>query len=149
MGYMLDLRKYVGKKCLIQVAASIIIINSKGEILLGKRADNGMWGYAGGSMEIDEKPEECAKRELYEEMGLIANEITLFMINAGKETHYTYPNGDEVSNVEIIYLCNNYQGEIKAIDRELTELKFFKIDNLPEISPPIRPVFVKLKEYLK
>lgn len=29
------------------------------------------------------------------------------MINSGPEVHYVYPNGDEVSNVEIIYLCKN------------------------------------------
>ena len=54
---------------------------------------------------IDEKVEDCAKRELQEEMGLIADELEFFMVNSGKEVHYIYPNGDEVSNIEIIYLC--------------------------------------------
>lgn len=74
--YIADLRKIVGHRTLIQCAGSIIIENEKGEILLGRRTDNHMWGYAGGSIEIDERIEECAKRELFEETGLIADEMT-------------------------------------------------------------------------
>ena len=71
-------------------------------MLLGKRTDNHQWGYAGGSIELGETVEEAAKRELFEEMGLVADEMELFYINSGEETHYIYPNGDEVYNVEII-----------------------------------------------
>lgn len=141
MGYIMDLRKVVGHRTLIQCAASIIIENEQGQILLGKRTDNHMWGYSGGSIEIDEKVEDCAKRELYEEMGLVADELEFFMINSGPEVHYVYPNGDEVSNIEIIYICRKFHGEIKKQDEELDELRFFDIDELPIISPPIRPVF--------
>ncbi len=136
-GYIQELRKKVGHQTLIQCAGSIIVENEKGQILLGKRTDNHMWGYAGGSIEIDETVEECAKRELFEETGLIADEIKLFMINSGKDAHYIYPNGDEVSNVEIIYICKKYHGELKPQLEEIEELRFFDIDEIPEISPPI------------
>jgi len=142
-GYIMDLRKIVGHRTLIQCAGSIIIENDRGQVLLGQRTDNHMWGYAGGSIEIDERIEDCAKRELYEETGLIADEMELFMINSGPEVHYVYPNGDEVSNVEIIYLCKKYHGELKKQDEELEDLRFFDINDIPEISPPIRPVMDK------
>ena len=103
--YIMDLRKIVGHRTLIQCAASIICINENGESLLGKRTDNHKWGYAGGSVEIDEKVEDAARREFFEETGLIADEIEFFFINSGPEVHYIYPNGDEVSNIEIVYLC--------------------------------------------
>ena len=142
--YIADLRKIVGHRTLIQCAGSIIIENEKGEILLGRRTDNHMWGYAGGSREIDERLEECAKRELFEETGLIADEMTLFMINSGPEVHYVYPNGDEVSNVEIIYLCKKYHGTLKRQEEEIEELRFFAPEDVPDaISPPIRPVVEK------
>lgn len=142
--YIADLRKIVGHRTLIQCAGSIIIENEKGEILLGRRTDNHMWGYAGGSIEIDERIEECAKRELFEETGLIADEMTLFMINSGPEVHYVYPNGDEVSNVEIIYLCKKYHGTLKRQEEEIEELRFFALEDVPDaISPPIRPVVEK------
>ena len=105
------------------------------------------WGYAGGSIELGETVEEAAKRELFEEMGLVADEMELFYINSGEETHYIYPNGDEVYNVEIIYICRKYHGTIKRQEEEVEELKFFDVDDIPEdISDPIRPVF---REYIK
>lgn len=150
-GYIMELRKLVGHRTLIQCAASIIIINEKGQILLGKRTDNHLWGYSGGSLEIDEKVEECAVRELKEEMGLIADELEFFMVNSGKEVHYIYPNGDEVSNIEIIYLCRKYHGEICRQEEEMEELRFFDPQEieLSMISPPIRPVVKALIEKMK
>ena len=35
-GYIMELRKLVGHRTLIQCAASIIVINEKGQVLLGK-----------------------------------------------------------------------------------------------------------------
>ena len=63
--YIQDLRKLVGHRCIMQCAASIILEDDNGNMLLGRRTDNHMWGYFGGSMEIDESAEDCAKRELY------------------------------------------------------------------------------------
>lgn len=140
--YMMELRKLVGHRPLLQCAASVIIENDKGEILLGKRTDNHKWGYSGGSIELGESVEDCARRELFEEMGLIAQELRFFMINSGEETHYIYPNGDEVYNVEVVYLCSKYLGEPKPQKKEMEELRFFSVKDLPEaLSDPIIPVF--------
>ena len=87
-------------------------------------------------------------RELYEEMGLYADDLEFFYVNSGPEAHYIYPNGDEVSNFEVIYLCRNWHGEPRSIDGEMEELRFFSCDeiDLNEISPPIRPVVKKFIE---
>ncbi|MBO4292623.1 MAG: NUDIX domain-containing protein [Lachnospiraceae bacterium] len=148
MGYIMNLREHVGHAPLLQCAGSIIIENEKGEILLGRRTDNHLWGYAGGSVELGESVEECARRELFEETGLTAGKMELFMVNSGPETHYIYPNGDEVYNVEIIYLCRDYTGEPKRQEEEIDELRFFAPEeiSLEMISPPIRPVFRRFLE---
>ena len=75
-------------------------------------------------------------------------EEPFFCVNSGPEAHHVYPNGDEVSNFEIVYLCHRYQGEPKNADGEMAELRFFdpsEID-IDMISPPIRPV---LRRYLE
>ena len=137
--YILGLRKLVGHRPLLQVGASVIVEDNEGRILLQKRRDNHCWGYAGGSVEIDEKVEDAARRELFEETGLTANAMELFGVFSGKETHYIYPNGDEVSNVDIVYICKEFSGELKKQEAEVEELKFFDIKELPEnISPPVQ-----------
>ena len=144
-GYIMDLRKLVGHRTLIQAAGSAIVVNEKGELLLGRRTDNHLWGYAGGSVEIDERVEDCAARELFEEMGVEAEELEFFMVNSGPEVHYVYPNGDEVSNVEIIYICRKYHGELRAQPEEIEELRFFAPEEIgmDMISPPIRAAVQK------
>ena len=144
-GYMSEMRKLVGHRTVIQCAASIICVNKEGRILLGRRSDNHLWGYAGGAVEIDECAEDCAKRELLEEMGLSAEELEFFCVNSGPEAHYIYPNGDEVSNFEVVFICRKWNGEPKALDGEMEELHFFSCSEIDlfEISPPIRPVVKK------
>lgn len=151
-GYIAGMRKLVGHKTIIQCGASIICVDSGGRILLGKRKDNLKWSYSGGAVEIDEYVEDCAKRELNEEMGLTAEEIEFFYVNSGPETHYIYPNGDEVSNFEIIYICRKWRGELKTQDGEMEKLRFFSCDeiDMEEISPPVRPVIRKyIKDFAK
>ena len=141
------MRKLVGRRTLIQCAASIICVDGQGRLLLGKRTDNHLWGYSGGAVEIDEYVEDGARRELQEEMGLTAEELEFFCVNSGPEAHYIYPNGDEVSNFEIVYLCRKYRGEPRPQEDEVEELRFFDPEEITMdmISPPIRPV---MRRYL-
>ena len=143
--YIKELRSVIGHRPIIYGAGSIIIENERGEVLLGKRTDNHLWGYSGGGMEIGESVEETAKRELREEMGIEADELTFFMVNSGPESYIKYPNGDEVYYVEVIFRCGKYRGEPRRQPEELEELRFFKPEEitLDMISPPIRPVFRK------
>lgn len=144
--YIMDLRKIVGHRPLLQVGASVIVEDKEGRILLQLRSDNHCWGYAGGSVELDEDVEEAAKRELFEETGLVAKELTLFGVFSGKDTHYVYPNGDEVSNVDIVYICKDYSGDLLCQEGEVDALKFFPIDQIPDnLSKPIEK---QLRQYI-
>ena len=147
-GYIAEMRKLVGHRTIMQCAGSIMCVDGQGRLLLGRRTDNHLWGYSGGAVEIDERVEDCARRELEEEMGLIAEEIEFYCVNSGPEAHYVYPNGDEVSNMEIVYLCRKYRGELRRQESEMEELRFFAPEeiSLEMISPPIRPVF---RRYLR
>jgi len=112
--YIKNLRKLVGHMPIMLCGASVIVENDKREILLQLRRDNKCWGYAGGSIEIGEVVEDAAKRELFEETGLVANSLELFNVFSGKDLQYIYPNGDEVSIIDIVYICKDYSGEPKA-----------------------------------
>ena len=148
--YILDLRKVVGHRPLIQVGAGIIVEDEQGRVLLQLRSDNHCWGYCGGSMEIDEEAEETARRELLEETGLAAESLELFGVFSGPDYHYVYPNGDEVSNVDIVFLCRKFSGQLKCQESEVDDLRFFAPDEIPEnLSPPIVKPLMKWAESKK
>lgn len=56
-----------------KVGVAVFCLNSQGDFLLGKRkGSNGhnSWGLPGGHLELGEEFEECAAREVMEEVGL-------------------------------------------------------------------------------
>lgn len=142
--YMKRLRQFVGHDHIMQCGASVIVVNDKSELLLQLRIDNGCWGYAGGAVELGESTESAAKRELFEETGLIADKLELYGVFSGEKQHYIYPNGDEVSNIDTVYTCHEYHGELKCQENEVSELRFFKFDSLPDnLSPPVADILQK------
>ena len=152
MGYILELRKALGNRPLIMAGAGVILINEKKEILLGRRTDNGWWDYPAGSMELGESFEECARREVLEETGLLCGKLEYFMELSGKDSFYEYPNGDQVYLAGILYICRDFSGKMEVQKEEAFEQKFFPIDKIPENIVPEKikvRIFEEVKKYLK
>ncbi len=55
--------------------AHVAAFNSKGQMLIERRRDDGKWTLPGGPAKVGETPEQAAKRELYEETGLTAGKL--------------------------------------------------------------------------
>lgn len=146
MGYISDIRKFIGHRPIMCIAAGAIIYNKEGKILLQKRSDNGRWGNPGGAMELGETVLDALKREIKEETSLEIEAPELFAIYSGEDEHMIYPNGDEVYYTNIIYKVNNYTGILKK-DKESYELKFFSLNEVPDnITPTLRNILKDLKE---
>ncbi|MGE6578567.1 NUDIX domain-containing protein [Paenibacillus xylanexedens] len=94
--YIKYVRSFVGNSKVIMVVSGAIVFDKAVRILLQKRSDNGFWGFPGGFMEMGESVQETAKREVYEETGLILNSMDLFSIYSGPQYEVVYDNGDEV-----------------------------------------------------
>ena len=148
MDYISYMRGMIGNKPMFLVGSGTLIINSDDEVLLIKRTDNNKWGIPGGSCELGETFEEAAVREAYEETGLIINKLSLFSIFSGMDMHHIYPNGDEVYNAVCIFISTNFTGDISADGHESSDVRFFKLKNLPEdLHPPDKLIFYRfLKE---
>jgi dATP pyrophosphohydrolase len=66
----------------IPISIQVIIFCDDKNILLLQRKDNpNYWQSVTGSMEKDESPKECARREVFEETGLIVNDYNFFSLN--------------------------------------------------------------------
>lgn len=128
--YINYIRSMIGKKPFIGSTASVIILR-EGKTLMQRRADTGNWCYPGGFMEMGETVEQCAAREMYEEVGLRAETLKFFGIFSGLEHRVIYPNGDEVYIVDHVYICDNFTGTEEALDGEAVELCWFPVTQLP------------------
>ncbi|MCM3269506.1 NUDIX hydrolase [Paenibacillus elgii] len=147
-GYISSIRKKIGHERLIVVAAGVIIYKD-GKVLLQKRRDNHCWAMHSGGVEIGEEVEETAKRELWEETGLKANDLELLGVFSGEDRLYTYPNGDEVYTIGIVYICRDFSGDLLSQTNETTELKWFNIDELPDdIFPPNKKPLKAFVDYI-
>lgn len=120
-----------------------MILNNKGEVLLGKRHDDaqkassdlhgeGTWTMPGGKLDFHEILIDGAIREVFEEIGVKVNLDKLKIISVTDEivpdNHY----------VTIGFLCENLDGEPKIMEpEEITEWRWYNLDNLPErVFPP-------------
>lgn len=131
VGYIENLRKELGHQPLILVRPSVAVINKFGEILLVQYQDRS-WGIPGGLMELGESVEECAKRELKEEIGIEVKNLKLINVVSGQQMYTKLRNGDEYYNVVIGYICNDFEGELNPDGIEVIDARFFKINELPE-----------------
>jgi ADP-ribose pyrophosphatase YjhB (NUDIX family) len=107
--------------------ASALIVE-EGKILLGKRGIEpfkGDWNIPGGFLDYGEDPVEAAKREVFEETGLVVEIGELLGI-------YTDTYGSEkIATLNIAYRARKISGEEKPGD-DLMELKWFPLNELPE-----------------
>lgn len=110
--------------------ASVLLENEKGEVLLTRRAVDplkGYWDTAGGFCEEDEHPEDAARREILEELGVeveLTGLIGIFMDRYGDCGDWT---------INLYYRGHIKSGEIKPTD-DIDACQWFSLDNLPNVA---------------
>lgn len=145
MGYIAELRKFVGHSPIIGVGVTTLVFNEKNEILLNLRSDTGTWGIPGGSMELHEDIRETAIRELREKAGITAESLELVDVLSGEDYYFEYPNGDKMCCVIVLFKVLNYSGEIRISDNESRALKFFPLNDLPETESRAKAILDKIR----
>ncbi|WP_250009824.1 NUDIX domain-containing protein [Actinoplanes sp. M2I2] len=105
------MRALVGSETLV-LAAVGVLVRDGGRVLLQERSDDRTWCVPGGVVEPGEQLEEAARRELLEETGLVAGELTLLSARAGPECFLVYPNGDQCQVISLIYRAESWSGRL-------------------------------------
>ena len=118
-----DLRSFLTRRIqwTFTSSAAGIVTNEKGEILLLNhvlRPVSG-WGVAGGFLEKGEQAEAALIREVKEETGLEITNVELYRVRTIRR------------HIEIIFLAKA-EGEPKVMSREITEARWFAIEDIPK-----------------
>ena len=117
----------------IGVSAGVMIFNEKGELFLSKRSqqvknESGCWETPGGSVELQEKLADAAKREVREEYGAEIEIIKQFPA----EDHIIPADGQHW--VATTFLARFKEGQASKIMEpdKCDEIGWFALDNLPQ-----------------
>lgn len=130
--YMGRLRGAVGDAVLLFVGARAIVRDGAGRILLIRRSDNGMWALPAGSIELGESIAECAAREMCEETGLTAHELTPFALYSGAAHTNTDMYGNTYQLHVTAFRVDAWSGELVRSTDETTDARFLAPTELPE-----------------
>jgi 8-oxo-dGTP diphosphatase len=129
--YVKGLRARVGHDLIMFPTVSAIVLNDRGEILLGQRSDNHQWSVIAGMMDPGEQPADALVREVEEETGV---QVTIERL-AGVALHeVTYVNGDRCHMVNTWFRCRAIGGEARVNDSESIAVGWFAPDALPEMN---------------
>lgn len=132
-----------------------ILENNSVKILLCKSSSDRhhKWGFVKGSADKEEAPKNAAKREFYEECGIKISikhfedyfeqlnekkDIGIWLVNSNTITHYIskYFNDDLVLQPQFLSIENS-------------EIRFFDVDNLPEIKDKQKFIALKVINFFK
>ncbi|MET9382803.1 NUDIX domain-containing protein [Streptomyces sp. NPDC002928] len=120
-------------------AASAVVVDDAGRILLQRRTDNDMWALPGGAMNIGESLPDCAIRETHEETGYDVEIIGIVGTYTNPRHVFAYADGEVRQEFSICFLARPVAGQL-AVSEESTDVAWFKpseVDALPMV-PSIR-----------
>ncbi|UNK16610.1 NUDIX domain-containing protein [Paenibacillus sp. N3/727] len=147
--YHRDVRQYIGKRTTVGVKAAVIVQNGDGEILLLKRQGKEEWGLPIGSMKPGESMEDAASRELWEESGLIADDMRLIDLLSGPQYLKKNSGGDEVYYVIGVYAAIGLRSAIELPFESELSLKYYNLEKLPIMEPISVHLMEKIKKQIR
>lgn len=134
--YYKDIRNKIGNELIFMPSVAGIVHNEAGEILFQNKGNEEKWSLPAEAIEIGEAPAEAVVREVWEETGLTIIPTKVLGIFGGKEFRYEYPNGDKVEYHVSVFDCEIQKGDLNPIDNETAELRYFSLENMPELALP-------------
>ena len=130
--FVLELRAMVGDHQLWLPGVTAVIVRDA-ELLLTRRADNGQWAPVTGIVDPGEEPGVTARREALEETGVEVRVDRLASVSVSPPI--THANGDRGIYLDLTFACTWLAGEARVADDENTDVRWWPLDGLPEMSP--------------
>ncbi len=128
----------VNPKFLVGTAA--FILNEQGQVLLFRHTYRGdiPWGLPGGWLKRGEDPARAVEREIMEETGLRACAFQPLWVDTDRVAF----------EVDLIFSAK-LEGGVFRPSAEVSEARFFALDDLPTLPPGQRDLILKLNGLIK
>ncbi len=128
-------------------AASAVVADDRGRILLQRRSDNALWSIPGGAMEPGESIAQTVVREVKEETGLDVAPEALVGIYSNPHHLIEYADGEVRQQFSICFACRTVGGEL-ATSEESTEVGFFTPAGI-DAMPMHESIRLRIRHYLE
>jgi ADP-ribose pyrophosphatase YjhB (NUDIX family) len=126
-------------------AASAVVADQTGAILLIERTDNGLWTIPGGGMEVGETIAQTAIREVKEETGLDVAVERLVGIYSNPRHVIEYSDGEVRQQFSVCFACRVTGGQM-ATSSESRRVGFFGPDEI-EAMPIHESIRVRIRDH--
>lgn len=115
------------------VAASAVVANERGEVLMQRRADSGLWALPGGGMNLDESLPGTAVREVKEETGYDISVTGLVGTYTDPRHIIAYSDGEVRRQFNVCFKARLVGGELQASDESL-EVRWVAVEDLDSLA---------------
>ncbi|MGH9184607.1 MAG: NUDIX hydrolase N-terminal domain-containing protein [Acidimicrobiales bacterium] len=109
-----------------KIAVGAVVGNDRGELLLVKRADSGVWLYPTGWADVGYSASEVAVKEVREETGIDCEPVRLIAVLDGMRLGFT-----RVPLYSLVFHCRAVGGELSRHPLECADVGWFAEDELP------------------
>ena len=120
----------IGKSAILTAACTAVIFDpTRQQVLLTRRADNGLWCLPGGAMDPGESAVECCGREVLEETGLVVRVGRLIGVYSSPHRIIEYTDGNRRQGLTLSFEAEPIGGELRTSD-ETTEVGYFSLEQM-------------------